>query len=392
MKADLRTYDGIDAAILAAGGAKAVVDLQERRQPRPLDLVRLARQKAPDRVWFRQDWLAGGATLFAGKGGEGKSTVVIHEAICGAVGSAHVGAACAPYTSLIWNCEDEHDDLWRTTERVCEHQQIDMASLAEKVHIVSRYGDDNVLMKEVHRSLEPTALLERLREEVNDLGVDMLWLDNVAHLFAGNHDDRTQVTQFINLMNGLVQGRPFGVVLVAHVSRALGSEFSGSVAWENAARMRWYLGSRLPDQRFAADDGSSETASLRYLAKRKSNYSSRDYIRMNMRNGLLIPEVPDDSHVGGIVRAVDDKRADQFCIDGFKRLCALGIRTTDGKTSPDFLPTQMVAKGFATPYNKSEMAGAMNRLMSRGIFIRAEVAKHANRSPKFGLQLKELPV
>ena len=382
--------EALDREIEAMGGAEVAVRraMAPRVEPRMLAFDQLAPLKAPPRHWFREGWLGAGATLFPGKGGEGKSTLAQHEATCGSLGRGYFAAESAPYRSLLWNCEDEHDDVWRRQEQICEHEQIEMATLVDRLFLVSRYGCDNALMVESHGQLAPTRLLEELRQQVNDLRIDVLWLDNVAHLLVGNHDDRTHATQFINAINGLVTGRPFGAVLLAHVSRAQGSEYSGSVAWENAARMRWYLGTKLPDLTFDSAEESGPT-DVRYLCKRKSNYSARDYAKFTMRAGLMVPEHVAGDHIAGLVSAAEEERADQLCVAGFKTLTGMGIRTTDGKTSPDYLPSQIVAKALAPGYSKADLGRAMNRLMSRGIFIRGEVGKHPNRSPKFGLLLTE---
>lgn len=357
-------------------------------KPRMLEFDQLAPQRAPARHWFRSGWLGAGVTLFPGKGGEGKSTLAQHEATCGSVGRTYFAGESNPYRSLLWNCEDEHDDVWRRQEMICEHEQLEMSSLVDRLFLVSRYGCDNALMVENHGALMPTRLLDELRQQVNDLGIDVLWLDNTAHLLVGNHDDRTHATQFINALNSLVVGRPFGVVLLAHVSRAQGSEFSGSAAWENAARMRWYLGPKLPDQPFDVAEETGPT-DVRYLCKRKSNYSARDYAKFMMRAGLMVPEHIDGERMPGLMSQAEEARADQLCVAGFKTLNGMGIRTTDGKTSPDYLPSQIVSKGLAPGYSKADLGRAMNRLMGRGTFIRGEVGKHSNRSPKFGLVLAE---
>jgi AAA domain len=379
----------IDAEIEASGGADAVVESRlsrEPRAPRALDLRRLSDERAPAQTWFREGWLHAGSTLLPGKGGEGKSTLVQHEATCGALGRPYFAPECAPYRSLVWNCEDDHDDMWRRQERICEHERLDMADLADHLHLVSRYGCENALMAEVQRTLVSTSLFEELRQQVNDLKIDVLWLDNVAHMFLGNHDDRTQVTQFINLLNGIVRGREFGVVLVAHVSRALGSEFSGSVAWENAARMRWFLGAKLPDEQ-RADGDDAPNPETRFLAKRKSNYSARDIVRMTMRNGLLVPdEAP--GHIGGLVAQMDERKAEEIVLAAFHSLRGMGLVPTDSKNSPDYLPRQALDKGLGCGYGKNEMAKAMNRLMSSGVFSRGVAGHYGNRSAKQGLVLQ----
>jgi hypothetical protein len=358
-------------------------------QPSPLDLAALACQEPPARHWFRTDWLSTGVTLFAGAGGAGKSGLAQHEATAATLGRAYFAPAPTAYSSLVWNCEDAHDDMWRRQVRICDHEQIEMSSLAGRLHLVSRYGCDNALMAEVTRGqLVSTTLMDELREQVNDLNVDALWLDNVAHLFLGSHDDRTQVTSFINRLNGLVRGRPFAVVLMAHVSRAHGSEYSGSVAWENAARMRWYLGQSLPDQP-QHEDSVGQNQHVRFLAKRKSNYSARDHVRFTMQDGLLVPDDVARTSVGGLAAVIDERRAEEICLAGFHTLVAMGIRTTDGKTSPDYLPSQIVAKSLGCGYSKRDIGAAMNRLMTKGVFLRAVVGKHTNRSPKFGLVVKD---
>lgn len=347
-----------------------------------LNFRSLAGQSAPPQTWFRDGWLHPGATLASGVGGVGKSALFQHEATCGALGRAYFAPACTPYRSMLWNCEDDHDVLWRRQERICEHEQIDMVELDGLLHIVSRYGCENALMAEAQRTLVATRLLDDLRQEVNDLNIDVLWLDNVAHLFLGNHDDRTQVTQFINLLNGLVRGRPFGVVAAGHVSRSLGSEYSGSVAWENAARMRWYLGAKLPDEQRSEDDAPS--VETRVLAKRKTNYSARDVVRMTMRDGLLVPDAP-VGHVGGLVMQLDWRKAEEAVIASFHSLRAMGLVPTDSKNSPDYLPRQSVEKGLGCGYGKAELAKALNRLMAAGVFSRGVAGIYGNRNAKQGL-------
>lgn len=353
-------------------------------ESRMLDWRALQSSQAPSRHWFRKGWLTTGATLLAGGGGMGKSALVLHEATTGALARPYFAEACDPYRSLVWCCEDDHDELWRRQEGICAHEGIAMAELDGLMYVESRVGCDNALMAEVRGEFTRTRLLEQLRAQVNDLGIDVLWLDNAAHVMAGNHDDRGQVTAFVNALSGLVVGRPFSVVVLGHVARMAGSEFTGSVAWENAVRMRWFLGSKLPDQ--SGSDGDTP-GDVRYLAKRKANYAAKDYARLHMKDGLLLPETVGDGHISALMSETNERRAEEHCIAGFKSLCAMGVMPTDGQSSPDYLPTQIVSKGLAPGYGKPELARAMNRLMGRGKFIRAKVGCYANRSPRFGLQL-----
>ena len=383
---DLALRDGFDVLeeLLAAAEGPAG---PAGNQPQPLDFRALGRRQAPPRKWFVPGWL-GGPTLVAGPGGSGKSSLVQHQVTLGALGRAYVGTQDVPFRSLVWNCEDEHDELWRRQERICAHEKIDMADLDGKLHIVSRYGCENALMVEMQGGLATTALFKELREQVNDLRIDVLWLDNSAHVFLGNHDDRTHVTGFVNALNGLVTGRPFAAVIMAHPGKAIGSEYSGSVAWENAVRMRWYLGSRLPDQRIEDAEDEGDRSTVRYLAKRKANYTAQDYVRFTMQDGLLVPDQAPQG-IGGIVAAIDERQAEHVCLEGFRSLKAMGLNPSDSKSSADYLPKQMLEKRLNSGYGKSELAKAMNRLMTAGTFSHGEVGKYSNRTPRMGLVLNE---
>jgi len=71
-------------------------------------------------------------------------------------------------------------------------------------------------------------------------------------------------------------------------------------------------------------------------------------------------------------------------------LQAAGIYPTDSKNSPDYLPTQILAKGYAEGHSRKELAAAMNRLMgSAGKLRRGVVGKYPNRSKRYGLVIVE---
>jgi putative DNA primase/helicase len=382
---DLAQRDGHDVleALLATPRRPSVP-----AQPRALDFAALSQRRPPARQWFIPHWLGPGGSTAAGSGGAGKSTLVQEQATLGGIGRALIGEAPAqPFSSLVINCEDDHNDLWRRQDRICEHWDIDMASLAGKLHIVSRYGCDNALMVETQSGLALTPLFKELREQVNDLKVDALWLDNVAHLFLGNHDDRTHVTTFVNALSGLVTDRAFAFILIAHPGKAQGSEYSGSVAWENAVRMRWYLGNQLPDQRAGDPEDEPPDSDVRYLAKRKANYTAQDYVRFTMEDGLLVPEAAPEGGISGIVSALDERRAEDVCIDGFRKLQAMGLLPSDSKAANDYLPKQLIAKRLNSGYGKADLVKAMNRLMTAGKFTRGQVGVYSNRTPKQGLIL-----
>lgn len=357
-----------------------------RAQAVTLDLRELVDREPPPREWFIRDWLGPGPLLLAAAGGVGKSLLVQQMGTNLALGRDFVGAVEGhPRRSLAWACEDDADELWRRQAAISERLGIAIDEPADNLVLQSRRGVDNVLMAPSAGTLARTRVFEELRQQVNDLKVDVLWLDNVAHLFGGDEMNRGQVTAFINAIAGLVVGRPFAPILLAHTARAAGSEFAGSAAWENAVRMRWFMGNKLPDQKPGEDDESS--ADVRFLAKRKANYSTRDYVRFTMSDGVLVPDAEPD-RIGGLVAKLDERKAEEALIAAFKGLRAMGIASTDGKNSPDFLPKQAVLKGLGAPFSTQELTKAMNRLMGRGVFVRGVVGTYSNRNPKQGLVLQ----
>lgn len=379
----------VKAVVEKAPRVKPEPCAEEKPMGRPLDLRALAGRKAPPREWLIDQWMPrNGPILLAGAGGVGKSLLMQQVATGQALQRSFIGEAPHAARVMVWGCEDDADELWRRQEAISEYFGAALDGPAERLVLVSRFGCENTLMAPLLRTgqLAKTNIFEGLREQVNDLGIDALWLDNVAHLYAGNPDDRNQVTTFINALMGLVSGRPLAVAIVTHTARQQGSEFAGSAAWENACRARWYFGTKLPDQKDAGEDEGSDPH-MRFLARRKSNYSAQDHLRMTMRGGVLVPDqLPD--RVGGLVAHMDERKAEEVLVAGFKSLRAMGLVPSHAKNSPDYLPREVAAKGLGCGYSGADLGRALNRLMGKGVFAVGVAGQYANRNPKQGLVLQ----
>lgn len=340
----------------------------------------------PPRSWWIQDWLGMWPTLVAGSGGAGKTTLWQTIATSLATGKQFLGPQVKPVNVLMWLCEDDRMEVLRRQQYINEHFEIGYQDLS-KLHIVPRMGFDNTVMGTAHGSPKFTHKHRELKEQVNDLAIDVLVLDNIAQIFGGNENDRHHVTMFVNGVGGINTERPFTCVFLGHPGRSSDSEFSGSTAWENAVRMRWYLGPKLPDEKADKGDEDDEQTDVMFLARRKANYSNKDWRKLKRGDGgLLIPEVQE----GGTTRFDQGHRnqaAERVVLSAISRLKEIGIAVTDGTTSPDYLPAQIVAKGFAENHSRKELAGAMNRLMGQGKLLRGVIGQYANRSPRYGLTL-----
>lgn len=363
-----------------ANGVRGKTETETVPQSHYLPWSVLSQREPPPRRWFMSEWLTTGATILAGRGGTGKTTLAQTMASAGATQTTYITSIEKIIVNFMWACEDDHDELWRRQIQICSALGIEMTALEDLFYLESRLGCDNTLFAPVMGRMQWTPAFELLKEEVNDVGADVLWLDNIGQTFGGNENERHPVTAFVNGLMGLRPG--IAVVLLGHPARNSGSEYAGSAAWENAVRSRWYFGDRLPDQ----PDEQEPEEDVRYLCRRKANYSFRDYARLRYRNGVFMPEQPDGlsfaERFGGQNR---QESLDTIVLAGFDKCVAAGIAVTDGRTSPDYLPTRLVDMGLNAGRSKRDIAATMNRLMADGRFKRVQVGSYTNRNPKMGL-------
>lgn len=311
--------------------------------------------------------------MFAGAGGKGKSLLM--QGICTslATGTEYITPVETPLRCLVWSCEDDESEILRRQLRINEHLGTAPSDL-ESLYIVPRCGQDNVLYAaSAFGRSGPTSLLEELEEQVNDLKADILVLDNVAQVFGGVSADAHQVTSFVNSVVGLCRGRPFAPIFVGHVARTIGSEYSGSAAWENAVRMRWYLGDTRPsdnqDETDAFDDGSL------YFSRRKANYSPLGCITLKLLDGMLVREG------SAAIRAAREKRHAEFddlAVELIAELAKRNVPATENNRSPYYLPKVAVAQSLLKVEAEKDLARALDRVLKSGRAVLGVVGKKSN--------------
>src|SRR5262249_22430013 len=156
------------------------------------------------------------------------------------------------------------------------------------LHLVSLVGHDPLLgVLNRNGRIEPTELYKELLERVGDIKPRMTVIASSADVFGGNEIDRSQVRQFVHLLNRLAIVADGSVILIAHPSLTginSGTGLSGSTQWHNATRARDYLqhvkptGDELPDP------------DLRLLEFKKNNYGPiSESIYLRYQNGLFLP-------------------------------------------------------------------------------------------------------
>lgn len=341
------------------------------------------RGEPPPRRWAEQGWFGfGHVTLLVGSGGIGKTLIAQQWASSFAVGERLVNEPAGPLRTLMWCCEDDHDELWRRQLAIATWQRKSLRDYGN-LTLIPRAGLSNALVTSEFGRPMFTPLIETLRAQAEATQADVVILDNVAQLYGAGENDRHAVTFFMNGLTGALQGR--AVLLLAHPSKGVGSEFSGSTAWEASARTRLYLGNKLPDEK---QDDEAQDGAVRYLCRRKANYSGKDYRRFTYEAGVLIPDSTDLS--GGIFDRAHDRQAERAILDALRKLTRLGKFPNDSANSPNYLPKLMLGAGIAQGFGRAELAKALGRLFISETVIICEIGKTADRHPIIGLKEKEI--
>ena len=82
-----------------------------------------------------------------------------------------------------------------------------------------------------------------------------------------------------------------------------------------------------------------------------------------------------------------DVRAEVALIAGFKALCGLGIRVSDGQNAANYVVSRVIVEGLARGFSSADLGRALRRLVERGTLVRDVVGVHRNGSAKSVLQL-----
>jgi RecA-family ATPase len=320
LAADAETDSDLEALIETH--ARALSDAAQPRTrpsiwPSPLDLPSLmSRAPAPPRM-ILEGLPVGYATLFAGHGGSGKSSIVLHLACCIATGREWFGLRVdQPRRVLYLSAEDRVDVLHWRLARIATLEGLAGADL-DRLRIVDLVGHDSILYRRTSfTGAGVTAAYGELMRLVEETRAEVLVVDGVSDTFGANENDRADVKQFVNSLVRLV-GNNGAVILIHHVAKTtavVGSTsegYSGSTGWHNSVRARWYL---CPETE-QSEEGTKQTGAL-LLALQKSNLGRSDLtlrLRWNDDAHAFVCEgspsrfdmlVRDEAERAGIVRAM----------------------------------------------------------------------------------------
>jgi RecA-family ATPase len=367
--------------------------IETDRQRCHMDWSVLAQADAPEFEWLIPHWLSWHPTLLSGRGSIGKSLLAQQLATALATGTPFIGAACPPMKVLCWMCEDEHDELWRRQERICASMGLPLGGMGN-LTIDARYGLKNELFVTEFGRGAWTPIIGELQKQIEETQSDVVILDNIGHIYGGDENNRHQVTMFTNGIAGLANGtgRKICTLLLGHPAKSIGSEYSGSTAWENSVRMRWYMDDKLPDQKADDSDEQEPETNIRYLSKRKSNYTALDFVkfRFDDRHKVLVPDQVDAGEYQDTATIIQlrRQRAESVIINAIKKLAEKGEYGTNSP-SRTYLPTVIIQYKLHEECSRKELSEAMRTLIMAGKIRRDAVGKNAAGYKREGLVIVE---
>ena len=301
------------------------------------------------RRWVIPEWLPRGhVTALFGAGGLGKSLLAQQAAHCVNCGVPFLGLPVEMGPVLGLFCEDDNDELRRRARDILRMQGRSAAGSADGLYLAGRAGQRNELMVATpDREIQTSALFGTLEAECARIRPALVIIDNIAQVYNGPENDRHAVTAFANLLTGLAHRHDCAVLLLGHVAKAEGSEYSGSTAWEAAVRTRLWL-ERLEDGTLA-------------LHKRKANYSARDSIAFVWEAGAFVTVDPDDASAGTEVA-----KAEAALLAALDRLSDRQIAASHAPSATTYLPRLAAREGLLTGVTPAAAARALAGLLDRG--------------------------
>lgn len=338
----------VDSAVVRAE-AEQRKRLSTFPPPRYVDFATLDAEQPPEREWTVADWLPRGTvtTLF-GAGGAGKSLLVQQVATHVANGIPIFEKAVSTGPVLGFLCEDDDDELRRRQRALLAHMGRSASMSSADLYLQGRAGQDNVIASfDARRKLQTTPFADMIEREIERLGPVLVVLDNIAQMYGGAENDRHQVTAFCNLLAGWARRYNCAVLLLGHVAKVTGSEFSGSTAWEAAVRTRLWLDRR--------PDGMVE------LHRKKANYAAQGSALLEYRYGAFA-EVTDAT---GAADSFAVAQAEADVLRALDTLTGRQIATSHNPNARTYLPRlaqrESLLNGTALPNACRALANLIDR-------------------------------
>lgn len=226
--------------------------------------------------------------LLASTGGTGKSLLLYALGISTASGSPFLGHQMAEVGGVLYlAAEDDEQELHRRGLRLLEHAResgwVDRSALAERLHVVSRVAEINLLTAGREGEVVRTPLVDRLvatAKQIPDL--KLILIDPVSRFRGGRANSEEDATAFVTALETLRAETGATVLAAVHVNKSSARE--GGEADQSAVRgssalvdgVRWSAHMQRMRRDEAADYGLKPEDAWSYvrLDLPKSNYTA----------------------------------------------------------------------------------------------------------------------
>lgn len=367
---------------------------QRRMLPR-FDVNLLDGEPPFDRDWIVPGFIPGReVTLFTGPGGAGKSLFAQQLATCLAARRPFLGLPTNRYPDddanviLYITAEDDDHELHRRQRNIMAAIGASRADLGDRLFLSSLRGRIGNELATFDRDgeLERTETYQLLGDTIMEAGAAFVILDNVAHLFAGNENDRGQVTRFVNLLYSLVKVWGVTILLLGHPNKN-GDAYSGSTAWLNAVR------SQIDISRNADEQGNVLDPDARTLTLGKANYARQGQTHSFRWHDFAFwrdEDLPEDTakEYAALAKLNGENAAFLRCLAAATDRKKAVSENPGANYFGSVFPKMPEGKG----YGKDAFDRAFHRLLSIGaIELDAKLWQRENYAWKYGIRAVEQP-
>jgi RecA-family ATPase len=293
--------------------------------------------------------------IMSGDGGTGKTKLALQLATAIASGLRDWvgGVVDAEGPVIVFSAEEKLKEMHRRTLDVIESRGLSFGDLRGGLHFICDH--DNAVLGAIDRNgvVQPTLSLLRLEKTVAAIRPALVITENAADVYAGNENDRPNVTRFVRgILGRLTVPCESTVMLIQHPSVSGlndGTGRSGSTGWNNAGRWRTNF-TKIKDDA----DG------LRQLEIVKNNYGpDGEKIRLRWDRGVFVPE----STAASPYREAADREVDELFLRLLEQRNAQGRPVTPNK-AVGYAPKELAAMPGAEGFTAAALANAMERLLA----------------------------
>jgi RecA-family ATPase len=318
-------------------------------------------QNTEPREWIVHDRIPRGEPgIMSGDGGTGKTKLALQLGVAVAAGLPDWigGVVEADGPVLMFSAEEKLKEMHRRMTDVLRHRNVSFSSLAGRFHFICDPEDPVLGRTDRNGVLEPTKSLLRLEKSVAIYKPVLVIIENAADVYAGNENDRFNVTRFVrHHLGSLTRPSDATVMLLQHPSvtgLSDGTGRSGTTAWNNAGRWRNHFTT------IKSRDQDDTDFGMRQFEVVKNNYGPRgEKVRVRWERGVFVPEtsIPTQTRLAAEA-AVDEVFLK--CLD-IKTAQQISVGPNTGK---NYAPAVFAKMQEAGGHTAKALERAMERLLS----------------------------